>query len=175
MKWILKALGGLLVFGACALAGLRLSRRDMLQAEELAAFRSAFLLLKSEIQYARTPLAEAFSHTAAFNDEQPSVFFYNMAERLQQNDGSSASQVWAESLQALRYSSRLADEDFRRFALLGQTIGCLDGSSQAEGLDAAMHHIDDRIAQLHNHSNSHVRMYRNIGALFGALLAVSLL
>ena len=175
MDWICKALGGFLVFGACAWAGIRLSRRDMLQIGELAAFRSALLTLKSEIQYARTPLAEAFAYTAALAEPPANTFFQAMSEQLTQHNGESAAQVWDESLRSLRSTTLLADEDFRRFSLLGQSIGCLDSQTQAEGLDAAMHHIDERVQALRNHGDKHARMYRSVGALLGALLVIALL
>jgi len=175
LYWLCKMLGGLLVFGACALFGLRLSRRDMLLIKELSALRSALLTLKSEIQYARTPLAAAFEHTASLSDGQTAQFFQSMAERLGENSGLSAAQIWEDVLNDLRKTTLLADEDFRRLALLGQSIGCLDSLTQAEGLDAAMRHIDERILLLRDHSDKHARMYRSVGALCGALIAVALM
>ena len=175
MTLLLKCIGGLLIFTACALGGFILSWRDDFRLAELAELRKALVLLKGEIQYARTPLSEAFESVAARADKQTAAFFLSMAAQLSEKSGESAAVIWNNALHDLRKSSHLAEEDLETLALLGRSFGYLDGATQAEGLDMAMAYIDEKAILLQEKSAKTGRMYRSVGLLCGALVVIALI
>jgi len=170
-----KVLGGLLVFGSCTLCGFWLAWQDAYRADELAALRKAFVLLKGEIQYALAPLPEAFADIAARTKAQAARFFLDMAAHLALRNGDSAADVWAAASHSLQKASHLSEEDMQCLHLLGQSFGYLDGATQAQGLDLAIAYIDETTASLQKKSAANGRMYRSVGMLCGALIAIALL
>ena len=175
MAILCKCLGGLIAFAACVLGGLVLGWRDGFRAAELSEMRKAFVLLKGEIQHARTPLCEAFESVAERADRPAAQFFADMAKRLAEKKGEGVAAIWGEALDNLRHTSRLTEEDRRNLDLLGRAFGYLDGATQAVGIDLAMSYMDEQVAILQEKSEKNARLYRSIGMMCGALVVIALL
>jgi len=175
MAYCLKGIGAVMVFAACALAGYFYARRDMQRVNALTALRKAFVLLKGEIRYALSPLPEAFTSIAARCEPPAAQLFINMADKLAAHGDESAAALWQETLNYTVANTHLTNEDITRLAMLGQAFGYLDGATQANSLDMGIAYIDETCAALREHSAKSGRMYRSVGMLCGALIAIALL
>jgi stage III sporulation protein AB len=172
---IVKIMGIVCVCGASTLIGLYFSGLEMFRVSDLNEWKTAFLILKSEIAFASTPLPEAMEHMAARVKNPVRDMLRKFAASLERKSKDSLSLLWRQSIEAGKSRSFLAEEDFIWLYGFGHTLGYLDKSMQLSAIEMAVSYIDDKTALLEKHGEKNKKMYASLGILGGLLLSVILL
>jgi stage III sporulation protein AB len=170
--WV-KVIGALLVVLAGGGAGFYFSKLETFRIQDLSEFKKALLILASEIEYLRTPLAEACGRIASRTDKPVSCVFADFAARLEAGGGA-ASELWMNALAANKSQLHLKDEDMGVLEGFGNTLGCLDTQLQINAINYVKDYIEAKVTQLQTQADKNKRMYRSLGWIGGGLAAVVL-
>jgi len=171
---LLRIVGALAVLAGSVGLGLYYAAREGFRAKELLEFKKALLILSSEIEYMRSPLAVACANIARRTDASVSRLFQYFADQLTAGDGDTAYQLWLTSAQQVKANSFMAAEDWDVIEGFGKTLGYLDKNMQQNAISYAVNYIDDKAAALQTTSDKNKRMYRSLGAIGGLLITVVL-
>ena len=172
--WI-RIIGGLLVFFSCTALGTYFSLRESFRINDLTELKKALLLLKGEIEFARSPLHEAMSTVALRLHPRLAVFFNRIRDNLLAKSGIEAKEAWGEAVNSHLTGLHLNSEDIANILRLGETLGYLSARTQAEGLEMAVLYIDAQVDKLRETEGKSRRLCRNAGIMFGMLIIIVLI
>ena len=171
---LLRIIGALAVMVGCGGLGLYFSAREGFRVQELQEFKKALLILSSEIEYMRTPLAAACANIAQRTDLTVKNLFKGFADLITSSEGESAYQMWMTSMEGIKGKSFMAEEDLTVMEGFGKTLGYLDKEMQKNAIDYAVNYIDEKSTELLTQSSKNKRMYRSLGIIGGLLITVTL-
>ena len=174
---LFRLIGACFVFASCACFGFCLSARDGLRIRELTEFKKALLMLSSEIGYMKTTVPAAFSQISKRVSNPLREFLAGFADSLEEGlrgGGLTAYELWSASLASFRDRLHLYAEDADMLDDFGKTLGYLDTKMQLNAIALAVEYIGQKTGELSIRNEKNKRMYRSLGLLGGALLAVVL-
>lgn len=171
---MIKMLGGLLIVLAATGLGLRQSLRYEERPRELHRWIAALHMLQTEIQYAATPLPDAFGRIGERLSGEMRQVFLLLSQRLQESDGRSAAEVFRAVLNEQTRRFYLRPEDMEILFQFGETLGISDREDQLKHLALACSSLATAEKEAREESNRLGRMWRYMGTLLG-LAAVILL
>ncbi|MCL2840165.1 MAG: stage III sporulation protein AB [Defluviitaleaceae bacterium] len=154
--------------------GFYYAAKEGFRVQDLLEFKKALLILSSEIEYMRSPLAVACSNIAKRTSLGTSFMFEHFAGTLTGGDGETAYQLWMGAMDATKKKSFLVDEDWSVVEGFGKTLGYLDKQMQQNAITYAVSYIDEKAAALQVQSDKNKRMYRSLGIIGGLLITVVL-
>ena len=170
----LRLVGALAVMAGCVGLGLYYAAKESFRAGELMEFKKALLILSSEIEYMRSPLAVACANIAKRTGTVTSELFAYFSELLTSGEGETAYQFWVKAVDSAREKSFLSAEDWDIIESFGKTLGYLDKNLQQSAIDYAVSYIDEKANSLQVQNEKNKRMYRSLGAIAGLLITVVL-
>ncbi len=170
----LKIAGAVIVILAGGALGFYYSGLEAFRVQDLGEFKKALLILKSEIEYLRTPLAEACLNIAKRTEKPANGFLESFADGLSK-DGGAAYPVWARTVDAWKKKAFLSNEDWDVLDGFGKTLGYLDTQMQLNAINFVTDYIDAKTATLQENGEKTKRMYRSLGWIGGAIVAVVLM
>ena len=170
----LKIIGSLLVVMSSALLGFYFAYKEEFRIKDLSELKKALGILKSEIEFARTPLPEAFLHISERVEKSVGGIFYEMANKLSKKGSDSISDIWTEVFLESTKKTYFASEDLELICSFGKTLGYLDAQMQSNTIAMITDNIDTKIQFLTELSIKNKKMYRSLGVLGGILLCVVL-
>ena len=150
--------GAVLLIAGCTAIGFYLARKEGFRVEELQEFKKALMILASEIEHMRSPLAVASASIAKRVKRPVSGIFRHFSQALEDQ----------------KPQTHFADEDWDIIEGFGKTLGYLDKQMQQSAIAYAAQYIDDKVASLLTQADKNKRMYRSLGLIGGLLLAVVL-
>ena len=168
----LRILGVLLTMGACTALGMYWANLGAFRLQDLLEFKKALLILKSEIEYAATPLPEAMSNIALRVSNPVSKLFSNFADGLANNEGETAYRIWLAAIEAEKRGSFLVENDWEIISAFGKTLGYLDKQMQLDTIRFTVDYVEQQLEQLQTENAKNQRMYRSLGVIGGVLLLV---
>jgi stage III sporulation protein AB len=169
----LKIIGGGAVCAASSAIGFYFSVKQRLHIDELYEFKKALLILKSEIDYALSPFAEAALNISRRTGAPAQGFFAALGENLKA-DGALAQGAWDAARSALA-RSRLDEEDKDALAQVGRTMGYLDKPLQLSSIDLALEHITSKTGRLEAGTAQNGRLYGSVGVIAGLMAVIALM
>ena len=167
--------GSIMVFTACAVLGLYYSLREGFRIADLTEMKKALLLLKGEIDFTHSPLPEAMAHVSIRLQPKFTELFAQAGENMGMDHMMNASQAWKTALAAAHSGFHFNGEDMHSLNRLGETLGYLGKSTQAEGIDMTVLYIDSQIERLRESEARNQRLYRSAGIIFGLLIIIVLI
>jgi len=170
----LRIIGSLAVIAGCTALGVYYSAKDGFRVQELQEFKKALLILLSEIEYMRTPLAVACENIASRTALTISPLFSDFAELVASKEGESTYQMWCTALASIRPKTFMAAEDLDIIEGFGKTLGYLDQAMQKNAIGYAINYIDEKTTSLNLQGDKNKRMYRSLGVIGGLLITVAL-
>ena len=171
---LIRAVGAFAVMLGCGGLGFYFAAKEGFRVQELLEFKKALLILSSEIEYMRAPLAVACGNIAKRTGLTISKMFDKFSEFLKQGEGESAYQLWLNAMDTIAESSFLAEEDIDVLEGFGKTLGYLDKNMQQNAIDYAINYIENKVGTLQIQSDKNKKMYRSLGAIVGLLIIVVL-
>ncbi|MCL2373441.1 MAG: stage III sporulation protein AB [Defluviitaleaceae bacterium] len=164
--------GAAAVILGCTGLGFYYAMRDGLRVKELLEFKKALMILASEIEYMRQPLAPACGNIARRTEGTTANFFQNIAANIETAE--TAYQSWAAAIATAKPTSHLAPEDWEALDGFGKTLGYLDKNMQKSAIGLCIDYIDEKTNQLQTRSDKNKRMYHSLGAISGLIITVVL-
>lgn len=164
---MLKLCGALCIFAASALMGLAFRHRLARRVHTLQGLLQAFSLLRTEIVFLQTPLAQASEKIAAQSD---TVLFDGFASVLASGKTPAEAMCIASAA-----ADELADTDA---AILNQamvSLGCSDTVTQGQHLDTVILQLQEQLQAAKCLLEARGKLYTASGVLGGMLLVILLL
>jgi len=171
---LLRFIGALAVIGGCVGLGMYYAAKESYRANELLEFKKALLILSSEIEYLRSPLAVACQNIAKRTSSVVGNLFSTFAESLTIGEGETAYRLWVSAAETVKEASYMHNEDWDIIEGFGKTLGYLDKNMQQNAIDYAINYIDEKATELHLQGGKNKRMYRSLGVIGGLLVTVVL-
>lgn len=176
---LLKLTGGALVIIAASALGFQHSMGYKMQVEELWYLYRIVQMCEKEIRYTRAPLTEVYLVMKERLKSPYQNWMGQMASRMEERTGSSAEEVWKETVQEVltQYfrERNLSKEEQERFLELGAVFEIRDVEMQHHGCELYMERLRTAIRQQEEALASKQKLSRTIGVAGGVFLAVLLL
>jgi len=148
--------------------------KEQFRIQDLQEIKKALLILSSEIEYMKTPLAIACANIAKRTEHTAQKLFQTFSSLLSKSQGETAYQLWLTSLDEIKDKSFLIPEDLNIIEGFGKTLGYLDKHMQQNAINYAINYIDEKAASLQQQGEKNKRMYRSLGVICGLLITVVL-
>ena len=125
-----KSLGSVLVITAGGTVGLLGAWSIKRRVEQLKQLRIAMNFLEKEISYMQTPLSQALQRTAQFTPEPVKRLFQESSQALQDRQGKTVAEAWAQGVKILRRASDLRSPDLELIATVASQLGMSGAAEQ---------------------------------------------
>jgi stage III sporulation protein AB len=168
----LKILGAVIVFCATMTAGFYYGGLDSLRARDLMELKKALSILRAEIEFAKTPLAEVLTSIGRRVRQPIGDMFTLLLDEIDVNRGGDVAEMWERCVRSAARISYLKDEDIEQLTSFGKTLGYLDSGMQIAGISILNDYINDKVSALNKSGSKNKRMYQSLGALCGLLAIV---
>jgi len=137
--------------------------------------RAALERLITQIEYQSAPLAVALDDAARPCSGEPRAFLECVSRNLRSGDGAPAGEAWSRALDLLSAGSHLDRADIAALRLLGPALGASDRKDQARHLESMIGNLGVHIREARDRSAKYALLYRQMGVLCGALVALLLI
>ncbi len=169
---IIKIIGMVVVFCTVSFAGIYYGNLDGFRIADLLEMKKALAILKSEIEFAMTPLPEALLNIGQRTKKPISGIFLALEEFIHLRRNESICDLWEESLLQHEKQSYFTKEDITQLTLFGKTLGYLDKNMQIHNISMATDYINSKITLLNQTRYKNKRLFQSLGVLGGLLLVV---
>lgn len=169
---MLRIMGICLIAAGCVGLGFQKSRDITARCRELELLLHMLMVLKGEIRYGNAALCEALENTA---DKLPGIyrrFLQGTAVQMKKNENRSFGEIFRECAEEFLGSLHLEREEREFFYSLGDHLGYLDREMQMKQLEIYEMELARRLERLRMELPEKTKLYRNLGILGGAALAV---
>ena len=172
---VLKWIGAAMVTGASGTLGFYWGGRLTSRLDQMRTVRQILHMLKGEINYSVSTLAESFAVIAGKVPPPFQEFLEQAAERMEALDGRTLEQIWRQEISRIRKKTSLSAEDIREWENLGGRLGYLDRAMQLQLIDLFLLQWEEKIRVLEQECGKTCRLYRYLGILAGLLITVTLI
>lgn len=140
--------------------------------EQLRCLQKFILMLRGEIQYVQTPLPEALYQISRKVETPIKEFLDNVSKELEIKRGQGMRETWEKRMKLDLQNTFLLGEDLEEFQKLGNQLGYLDKEMQVGTLNLYLEQLEVKIKRLDDSVQGSVKLYRSLGMLAGAFVAV---
>ncbi len=172
---MLKALGALLIIGACTTLGLAARTKLRRQITSLSAMLDAIAFLRAEIEGPHTPLPELIDALAHSKEPDTRLLFREMRRRMEQLSGMSLGYHWSSTVRDLAEELCLGEEAAAILRDASSFLGRYDAGQQLQCLA----YTAERLEQCRQHAcqeyQKHGNIYRTCGIAAGIFLVLILI
>ena len=166
---IIKILVYSFIFLSSSLVGILLSKKYSDREEELKDFKNALNIFKTKIKYTYEPIPEVFSEIGCILKTGVSKIFKNASFSMQ---NLSAESAWANSMTS--ESLNIEKEDVNILLGLGKLLGKTDLDGQINEIELVESFLDLQISKAEEEKTKNENMYRKLGIIVGATIAIVL-
>ena len=166
--------GAIILILGCTALGFYYASHDGFRVMDLHEFKKALMILSSEIEHMRAPLPIACANIAKRTSAPANNLFSQFSNKLSENNGETAYQLWANALASQKKHAFLVSEDWEVLDSFGKTLGYLDKQMQQSAIAQTVEYINEKTVSLQTQAEKNKRMYRSLGVIGGLLLAVVL-
>lgn len=168
-------IGLCMVIGAASAGGVLAAQSVRLGYERLRSLKRIMGQLRSEIQYARAYLGEAFRRIGASAESPYKEWLLAMAGQLEERCGRSFAKIWEEQTLECLKDSGLSGEAVERLACFGSQLGAADVRLQAEALDMYQKEIGLAMEEMRGEMRMKIRLCHCLGVMSGIFAAILLI
>lgn len=172
---MIKIIGVILIVAGCTGMGFSFGGDLKERLTSLKLLRRMALLLRSEIKYRNTVLAEAFYHVAGNMGGACGRFLENVHKALEEKSGRGFAEIWEAAVDCELSGEALCAKDILILKELGGQLGFLDREMQLTTLDLYLEQVGQEIAAAEAGIREKVRIYGCLGVMGGLFLAIILL
>lgn len=171
----MKLIGVCCIIAACGGMGFGKGAELSMELSELQELRKIFFMLRSEVDYTKAPLGEAFDHISGRTEGNYHKWLCFLSERLEQKGGQSFREIWEEAELEIRKELHLRKEQRELLRNLGTSLGCYDRELEIGAIDLYLEQLGQSIQQLQQEIPEKRRLFRCLGVMSGIFVAVVLL
>lgn len=169
---LLKFLGiGLILASSCGV-GFRLSEDFLKRVEDLKNLKKIIFMLRGEIKYNNSTMAEAFETIGNRVENSYKLFFKEAAKALNDLSGQTFMEIWKQMIERNLKDTKLNKKDMERFKSLGDNLGYLDKEMQLSTIDLYLEHLELEIEEGNKNMNANSRLYKCLGIMGGVLVTL---
>lgn len=170
----MKLLGAVMIVASGALLGYGQARRLRERPAELRRFIMLLQQLETEIEYGFTPLPEALYKLSRQTRAALADLLADIAEQLRSGTGVTVDEAWRRGIG--RHWPRLSmnKDDREIIARLGSVLGTTDREDQLKHLRLTVGLLAARESEAAEERRRYEKMWKTLGLLGGALIAVIL-
>ncbi len=172
---MVRILGLFCIVAACGGLGYRKGAELSMELRELQELRKIFLMLRSEIEYTKAPLGEAFYHIGGRTYGVYRAWLLFLAEHLEKREGQSVREIWEEAAKEKLNGLHLSKDRREVFLSIGANLGCYDREMEIGGIDLYLEQVRLAIQQMQEEIPEKRRLCRCLGVMGGIFAAVILL
>ncbi len=170
-----KTLGICMVIAATSAGGFSAANKIRDQYEQLRYLQKLVCLLRSEIQYARSYLGEAFLRIGSSARSPYKEWFLGMREEMDGRRGGIFAQIWEEKAKEYLQDSGLSEEMLEKLAGYGSQMGIADVNMQVRTLDLWQEEIELAMEEMREKMGTRIRLCHCLSVMSGIFIAVLLL
>lgn len=172
---MIKLVGALLVISSSTMLGFYFSNELKTRIHNLKELKKLLILLRGDIEFAKTPLPEAVQTLSKRHDGTFKKFLENISKQLMELKGETFASIWKQGVKEDLLHTSLAKEDYVLLDQLGESIGYLDKSMQINTLDLYLEQIDGTINELSKGVKERTHLYNSLGIMGGIFITIILL
>lgn len=168
----MRILGMMMIFISCSGIGIMFSYIYKKRLEELNDWKKGVVMLKNEINFSLTPLAEAFEMIAHRLEGNIQLFLYEIGDLFKLDHFQAIEKLDDKHLEKSLLNTCLNQKDRRFIIQFVKNLGALDKESQINNL---MLHIEQIELELENSRNNEVKnnkLFKTLGILSGIFVIV---
>lgn len=171
MKW----LGIAMVFTACTVYGFLIDLNQKKRVKELDEFAKAFEILKGEIAYRLTPVAEALRYVAPLVGQGVGEVLVDLSEQLEEKHATEVSEMWQGALKKHKATFHLLEGDYKSLYEFGDMIGNMDKNMQTNSLGRITERIKKEQLSAKEKYDRTTMMNKYLGILMGICISIFLI
>lgn len=172
---MLKMTGAVMILVACCGMGFGKAMEYKKRIRDLLILKKLLLMLRGEIKYARTPLAEAFTTIGRKMENVFGEFLLKVSNQMNEQQGETFLQIWESNLDATLTKSALLKEDRQQLKRLGNQLGYLDKEMQISTIDFQVEQLEVLVKKLEEEQGKRSRVCNCLGVFAGVMLNLILL
>lgn len=169
-----KLAGAVILFFSVSAFGFLFADRLRLRYEEWLYFKKIVLMMRGEIRYHISGIAETFSALSRHVREPYASLFSELAFRIEQADSSSFSDLWNGVVVNGLKGSSFCVKDLEKIKELGENIGFLDKEMQLGYFDLFLENLEQSLEEVREKIRKDGKLYQVLGILAGLFLILFL-
>lgn len=168
----MKYIGMALVLFSCSGMGLLYSYLFKKRVDDLNEWKKGIVLMKSEINFALTPLSEAFEAVGKKLDGQIKFFFSEMAQLLKISTNKSLDKIDNQTIRKMFKDTCLFDKDINKLISFVKNLGLTDKESQLNQMELHIKNMEEDIISAKNDEQKNNKLFKTLGVLSGIFIIV---
>ena len=172
---LLKMTGIIFIIAAGSMFGFSLSRDYTMRITNLKQVNKMLLLLKGEISYNNSGIGEAVIKISSQTDNIIGRFLGYVSEAFASGENTFR-EAWDRGVdEFLKKQSKLKDKDLAVIRELGSNLGITDRETQVNNILNCMGVLETEIGELNETRGEKCKLYRTLGVMAGAFVAIVLI
>lgn len=167
-----RMMGFLLIITACTAIGFRSGMDVENRLKSLREIQRMMGMLKGEIQYAATPLQEAFEMLALRMEQPFNGYLKKTAADMELKDGRTIAAILEDNSRMVYSKSGLKPADIKSLIRAGARLGYLDTEMQIRTIDLYLEELEKECRLAEEEYQGKVKVYRCLGFMGGLFAAV---
>ncbi len=168
-------LGVCLIFAACTLAGFAYDSYEAKRVLQLEQLLMGFEVIKGEIDYQLTPLAEALEVASDMTEHGVEELFITFSRKLAACRETDAKKMWLDSIDETKEGLSLKEEDYKVLSSFGNATGYLDKEFQKKNIEWMLERLSQKKALAQSEHEKKSKLYKGLGILVGLSLGIVLI
>ncbi len=169
---ILKIIGSIFILSSTVFLGLYYGNIESYRVSDLLEIKRAFSILKSEIEFAKTPLLESLANISKRTSSPINKIFINLRLKLMQHKDETIVSMWESSLLDASKEAYFTKEDLEQLKSFGKCLSYLDASMQLLNVNLVVGYIDQCVVTLNKTRGKNKKMFNSLGVLGGILIVI---
>lgn len=172
---MVQTIGAILIVSASTLVGFSFAAKEKYRLKELEEIERGILLMKNQISYLGTPLADLLDQISWKTEGVTGLAFQEIAARMEERKGSSAEEIWEGVWLEMGKKSYLTAGDLDELISFGKTLSFLEKEQQKGSMDLLLYNLREKEERIKKRLDKNGRLYYSMGVLGGLLLVITLL
>ncbi len=172
---MLKGIGIICMIAASAGMGYKKGADLTRELSELQEIRRIFLMLRSEVEYAKSPMDDAFYQIGERLSGYYKRWLCFLAENLKNRKGQSFQEIWEISIQSCLLESHLSRKNLGFLNTMGANLGHYDRTMQIGAIDLYLEQLKMSIQKMQEEVPEKRRILNCLGVMGGIFVAVVLM
>lgn len=168
--FILKIFLYVLIIATSSTLGVMLSKKYVKRVDELKAFKSALVMLKTKIRYTYAPICEIFTDISKSLKGGTALLFKNACTQIEEK-GTTDGFCTAIEMTDLNVTR----EDKQVMGTLSKLLGKTDAEGQISEIELVQSFLDTQIEKAEAEREKNAKLYKTLGVICGVGLVIILL
>ena len=171
----MKIIGCVLVIASSTGLGFYCSCVLKARIQELVELKKILMLLRGDIRYANTPLAEALFSISLRHQGEFRPFLRWVSEQLEQMQGKTIADIWKDGVEHKLKGVSLNKKDKEALIGFGTNLGYLDKDMQLATIDLYVATLETEIEESSRTVKEKTYLYNSLGVMAGIFLTIVLI